>query len=75
MYRADRDCTPVRTMTQHLVYVNIQSEMMSQHQTRSGCYNHGANTAGILVLHKSKSTITQVKDADPMLLLRCADVV
>ena len=38
--RADRDCTPVITMTPRWVYVNPQSEMMSQHPTKSGCYNH-----------------------------------
>ena len=47
------DCTPVRTMTQCLVHVNAQSEMMSQHQTKSGCYNHYVNTAGNFVLHKA----------------------
>ena len=57
MHRADRDCTPVITMTQRWVHVNPQSEMMSQHQTKSDCYNT-ANTAGILVSHKSKSTVT-----------------
>ena len=46
-------CTPVRTMTQRWVHVNPQSEIMSQHQTKSGCYNHFVNTAGILVLHKA----------------------
>ena len=75
MYRADRDCTPVRIMTQLWVYVNPQSEMMYQYQTKNGCYNHCANTAGILVLHKNKSTITQIKDTDPMLLLCWADIV
>ena len=29
--RADRDCTPVRTMTQRWVHVNPQSEIMFQH--------------------------------------------
>ena len=46
-------------MTQR--WIDPQSEMMSQH------HNHFANTAGILVLHKGKSRITQIKDADPML--------
>ena len=36
VYRAVRDCTPVRTMTQCSVHVNLQSEMMSQHPTKSG---------------------------------------
>ena len=59
MYRADRDCTPARTMTKRWFHVNPQSQMMSQHQ---------ANIAGILVLHKSKSTITRIKDTDPIFL-------
>ena len=57
------------------VHGNPQSEMMSQHQTKSGCYNHCANAAGIFVLHKSKCTITQMKNAYPMLLLCWADIV
>ena len=34
-----RQCI-VLTMTQRWVYVNPQSEMMSQHQTKSGCSDH-----------------------------------
>ena len=30
IFKPDRDCTPVVTMTQHWVHVNPQSEMMSQ---------------------------------------------
>ena len=62
-------------MTQRWVHVNPQSEMLSQHQTKSGCYNHCAHAAGIFVLHKSKSAKTQIKDADPMLFLCWADIV
>ena len=68
MYRADKDCTPVQTMTQRCVHVNPQSEMMSQHQTKNGSHNLCAHSSGIFVSLKSKSTITQIKDAGPMLL-------
>ena len=55
-------------MTKRSVHVNPQSEMVSQHETKSGCYNHCAHYAGIFVLPKSTSTIKQIKDADQMLL-------
>ena len=57
-------------MTQRWDHVNPQSEMLSQHLTKSGgCYHHFGHSAAIFVLHKSKSTTTQVKDADQMLIL------
>ena len=63
------ETAPVRTMTQRWVHVNPQSEMLSQHKTKSGSYHNFRHSAGIFVLHKSKSTTTQVIDAYSMLLL------
>ena len=57
-------------MTQRWVHVNPQYEMLPNIKQIVVCI-----AAGIFVLHKTKYTTTQIKYADPMLILSWADIV
>ena len=41
--------------------VMVNADFMLGQRKHDSCYNHYANTDGFLVLHKSESTITQIK--------------